>query len=73
MTGDNTPAARRITLTAAGDLRDALEAHQRGDLPAAVYGLLSIDAESWQAIQDRLAALGGTLPELLTTEKGQSA
>ena len=58
----------RITLMAAGELRDALEAHQRGDTAAAVYGLMSIDPESWHAIEDRLAALGGTLAELLTPE-----
>ena len=57
----------RITLTAAGDLRDAITAHQRGDTAAAIYGLLAIDPQSWQAIQDRLATLGATLPELLTT------
>lgn len=58
--------AGHITLMAAGDLRDALTAHQRGDTPAAVYGLLAIDPDSWTAIQARLATLGGSLPELLT-------
>ncbi|PGH49308.1 hypothetical protein [Streptomyces sp. Ru87] len=62
----------RITLMAAGELRDALDAHARGDLPAAVYGLMSIDPDSWQAIAERLAAIGGTLPELLDTVKGDS-
>ncbi|MGH4027846.1 hypothetical protein ACQB60_02780 [Actinomycetota bacterium Odt1-20B] len=53
------------TLMAAGELRTALEAHTRGDVPAAVAALMSIDATSWQAIADRLAAMGGTLPQLL--------
>lgn len=55
----------RITLMAAGNLREALEAHQRGDTPAAVAALMSIDPASWRAITDRLSILGGTLPELL--------
>ena len=66
MTGPH--PAGRITLMAAGELRDALAAHQRGDTTAALYGLMSIDAESWQAIETRLAALGGTLAELLNPE-----
>jgi hypothetical protein len=71
MTGPDT--AGRISLMAAGELRDALEAHQRGDTAAAVYGLMSIDAESWQAIEQRLAALGGTLAELLNQPTGETA
>ncbi|MFI5661558.1 hypothetical protein [Streptomyces sp. NPDC051684] len=55
------------TLMAAGELRAALEAHARGDVPATVAALMSIDAASWTAIRDRLAVLGGTLPELLAT------
>jgi hypothetical protein len=55
-----------ITLMAAGDLRDALAAHQRGDTPAAVHALLAIDAASWRAVEARLSALGGSLPDLLT-------
>ncbi|MCX4828730.1 hypothetical protein OG746_08330 [Streptomyces sp. NBC_01016] len=55
------------TLMAAGELRAALEAHARGDVPATVAALMSIDATSWNAIRDRLAALGGTLPQLLDT------
>ncbi|MFF3491155.1 hypothetical protein ACFYWS_07370 [Streptomyces sp. NPDC002795] len=53
------------TLMAAGELRAALEAHARGDVSATVAALMSIDTASWNAIRDRLAALGGTLPELL--------
>ncbi|WP_405728883.1 hypothetical protein OG607_27400 [Streptomyces sp. NBC_01537] len=66
MTGPH--PAGRITLMAAGELRDALAAHQRGDTTAAIYGLMSIDADSWQAIEQRLAALGGTLAQLLSPE-----
>ncbi|MGI5348801.1 hypothetical protein ACQEU8_11480 [Streptomyces sp. CA-250714] len=59
------PGAGRITLMAAGELRDALTAAQRGNRSAAVASLMAIDADSWQAISDRLNALGGSLPELL--------
>lgn len=62
----------RITLMAAGELRDALAAHARGDVPAALGALMSIDPESWQAIEHRLAALGGNLPEVLTTLRGET-
>ncbi|MFK4068726.1 hypothetical protein [Streptomyces sp. NPDC029674] len=55
------------TLMAAGELRTALEAHARGDLPAAIGALMSIDATSWQAIEHRLTALGGALPHLLNS------
>ncbi|MEU6340677.1 hypothetical protein ABZ883_06970 [Streptomyces sp. NPDC046977] len=66
------PIMGRISLTAAGDLRDAIDAHHRGDTAAALYGLMSIDPESWHAIQARLNALGGTLAELLNTPKGDA-
>ncbi|MFI1183362.1 hypothetical protein ACH4UT_27965 [Streptomyces sp. NPDC020799] len=56
-----------LSLMAAGELRAALEAHARGDLPAAVGALMSIDADSWQAIEERLQSLGGSLPALLAT------
>ena len=69
---DPTSPGGRISLTAAGDLRDALAAHQRGETAAAVYGLLAIDPDSWQAITDRLAALGGTLPDLLAATRQES-
>ncbi|MCE7080437.1 hypothetical protein [Streptomyces sp. ST2-7A] len=55
----------RITLMAAGELRDALTAHRAGDTPAAIAALMSIDPDSWAAIEHRLATLGGTLTELL--------
>ncbi|MFE0137761.1 hypothetical protein ACFWY6_40320 [Streptomyces sp. NPDC059037] len=53
------------TLMAAGELREALTAHARGDVPTAISALMSIDADSWQAIEQRLAALDGSLPQLL--------
>ncbi|WP_049581038.1 hypothetical protein [Streptomyces sp. SBT349] len=63
----------RITLMAAGELRDAINAHHRGDTAAAVHALMSIDPDSWHAIETRLAAMGGTIPELLTRIRdGQS-
>jgi hypothetical protein len=58
--------AAEISLMAAGDLRDALTAAERGDAPAAIGALMSIDATSWEGIRNRLADLGATLPELLT-------
>lgn len=61
---------RAPSLMAAGELRAALEAHARGDTPATVAALMSIDAESWQAIEERLTALGGSLPALLATLRG---
>ncbi|MFJ6633331.1 hypothetical protein ACIQMR_18360 [Streptomyces sp. NPDC091376] len=62
-----------ITLMAAGELRTALEATARGDLPAAAAALMSIDPTSWQAIERRLTVLGGSLPELLATIGGEAA
>ncbi|GAA4671819.1 hypothetical protein GCM10023347_27250 [Streptomyces chumphonensis] len=59
----------RITLMAAGELRDAVDAVQRGDTAAAAHALASIDPESWRAIEDRLAALGGSIAALTTTTK----
>ncbi|WP_049580233.1 hypothetical protein [Streptomyces sp. SBT349] len=59
----------RITLMAAGELRDAIDAHRRGDTAAAVHALMSIDPESWHAIEHRLNILGGTLTELLATRQ----
>ncbi|MFI1465627.1 hypothetical protein [Streptomyces wuyuanensis] len=62
-----------ITLMAAGELRTALEATARGDLPTAAAALMSIDPTSWQAIEHRLTVLGGSLPELLATIGGEAA
>lgn len=59
------PASGDVTLMAAGELRDALTAAQSGDRVAAIAALMAIDADSWHAIEHRLSALGGSLPELL--------
>ncbi|OEV04013.1 hypothetical protein AN219_37605 [Streptomyces nanshensis] len=59
------PGRGRITLMAAGELRDALAAFERGEHVAAVSGLMAIDPASWQAIESRLADLGASLPELI--------
>lgn len=69
----STEPASRITLMAAGELRDALTALRSGDTAGAAYGLMSIDPASWQAIEHRLAALGATLPELLATTRAGAA
>jgi hypothetical protein len=61
----HTPGSEHITLMATGELRDALDAFERGHTAAAVSGLMAIDPASWQAIEARLADLGGSLPELL--------
>lgn len=55
----------RISLMALGDLRDALTALELGQGPAAITALMAIDAESWQAVEQRLAAVGGDLHRLL--------
>lgn len=55
----------RISLMAAAEVRDILTALQLGQRPAAIAGLMAIDAESWAAIEHRLAALDGDLPAAL--------
>jgi hypothetical protein len=60
-----TTPASPISLTAAGELRDALTALQRGNAPVAVAALMAIDADSWAAMEARLASVGGDLRELL--------
>jgi hypothetical protein len=55
----------RLSLMAVGELRDVLTALQLGQGPTAVAGLMAIDAESWQAIEQRLAAVGGDLRAVL--------
>ncbi|MDT0307191.1 hypothetical protein RM780_09475 [Streptomyces sp. DSM 44917] len=49
---------------AAGELRDAIHAAQRGDTATATAALMSIDPESWHAIETRLNSLGGSIAEL---------
>lgn len=60
-----------ISLMAAGQLRDAMDALQHGDRVTAVSALMAIDTESWDAIEHRLSAVGGSLPELLAVVRGQ--
>jgi hypothetical protein len=59
------PTAPRISYMALGDLRDALTALELGQGPTAITALMAIDAESWQAVEHRLAAVGGDLRQLL--------
>ncbi|MBW1604188.1 hypothetical protein JJV70_19205 [Streptomyces sp. JJ66] len=58
----------RITLMAAGELRDAINAARRGDTAAAAYALASIDRQSWAAIEHRLGACGGSVAALLSSD-----
>ncbi|MEE1929834.1 hypothetical protein V1J52_16865 [Streptomyces sp. TRM 70351] len=60
--------ADRISLMAAGELRDAIAAVQRGDTASAAYALASIDPDSWHAIEHRLNTLGGEIAALLTPD-----
>lgn len=50
----------RISLMASAELRDALTAIEEGKGAAAVAALMSIDVDSWQAIEGRLVPLLGT-------------
>jgi hypothetical protein len=59
------PSAPRISYMAVGDLRDALTALELGQGSTAVAALMAIDAKSWQAVEQRLAAFGGDLRKLL--------
>lgn len=56
------PEIRPLAAAAFGT---ALRAMEQGDRPAAVRALLDIDSQSWDAIEARLARLGGTVAELL--------
>lgn len=60
-----TNAESGISLMAAGELRDVLDALERGSAPRAAAALMSIDPASWAAMEARLSALGGNLRELL--------
>lgn len=64
------PGPFAVDLLAAVHLREALEAAERGDRPAAVGALMSIDATSWAGIEARLATFGGSLPALLASIGG---
>ncbi|MEW1719618.1 hypothetical protein [Streptomyces sp. NPDC093109] len=50
----------RISLMAAAELRDALRAIGEGRGPAAIASLMAIDAASWDAVEERLAAVVGS-------------
>ncbi|MFE4174220.1 hypothetical protein ACFRR7_19585 [Streptomyces sp. NPDC056909] len=64
-------APPRISLMAAGELRDALKAIGEGRGPAAVASLMAIDSASWQAIEQRLVAVvGNDLRALLLSAAG---
>ncbi|MFI6528774.1 hypothetical protein [Streptomyces uncialis] len=61
----------RVSLMAAGELRDVLTAIEEGKGPRAVAALMAIDPASWTAIEGRLAAVIGTdLRELLLKSAG---
>ncbi|GHH71365.1 hypothetical protein GCM10018781_32550 [Kitasatospora indigofera] len=57
-----TPTLRPL---AAVHLREALTAAADGHAPAALAALMHIDAESWQAIEHRMATLGTTVLDAL--------
>ena len=57
-----TPTLRPL---AAVHLREALTAAADGQAPAALAALMHIDAESWQAMETRLASLGTTVLDAL--------
>lgn len=54
----------RISLMAAGELREAIAAHHRGDRAA----LASIDPAGWHAIEQRVAAAHVPLTDLANEE-----
>ncbi|MBQ1118586.1 hypothetical protein [Streptomyces sp. B15] len=59
------PRQERISLMAAGELRDAFTALERGDRGTAVASLMAIDPDSWRAIEHRLTTLGGSVADLI--------
>ncbi|OEU90345.1 hypothetical protein DB35_03570 [Streptomyces abyssalis] len=66
-------ASAQVSLTAAGELRDALTALRRGNAAVAVSALMAIDPESWAAMEARLSAVGGDLRELLEAASENAA
>jgi hypothetical protein len=52
-------APPRISLMASAELRDALTSIAEGKGATAVAALMSIDTDSWQAIENRLVPLLG--------------
>lgn len=59
------PPPPAISLMAVSELRDVLTALERGQGPTAIAALLAIDADSWQAIEQRLGVVGGDLRTVL--------
>jgi hypothetical protein len=58
------PRRRSVDLAAAAHLEIGLEALERGNLPAAIGALASIDDDSWAGILDRFPGL----PDYITSE-----
>lgn len=71
---DLSTTSSSLSLMAAAELRDALTAIKEGKGPAAIAALMAIDAESWRAIEHRLAAvLGSDLRNLLLSDADRAA
>ena len=58
------PRRRSVDLAAAAHLEMGLEALERGNIPAAIGALVSIDDDSWEAILTRFPGL----PDYITSE-----
>jgi hypothetical protein len=58
------PRRRSVDLAAAAHLEMGLEALERGNIPAAIGALASIDDDSWAGIRDRFPGL----PDYITNE-----
>lgn len=58
------PPRRSIDLAAAAHLEMGLDALERGNMPAAIGALASIDDDSWNAIGSRFPGL----PEYISSE-----
>lgn len=69
----NSAKSERPTLMAVGDLRDAVSALERGEVPTAVAALMAIDNDSWNAMERRVATVGGDLRGLLLAAGGKNA
>jgi hypothetical protein len=59
-----TPRRHSVDLAAAAHLEIGLEALERGNIPAAIGALASIDDDSWDAILTRFPGL----PDYITSE-----
>ncbi|WP_406343278.1 hypothetical protein [Streptomyces sp. NBC_00648] len=69
----NSAKYERPTLMAVSDLRDAVSALERGEVSIAVAALMAIDSDSWDAMERRVAAVGGDLRGLLVAAGGANA